>query len=832
MRLLLCLLMSVGLRAFAAPPAPISKDWRVQISLFAAEPDIVTPVGAAVDKSGRLFVVESHTHFPKPNYPGPKSDQIKIFTDADKDGRPDSITVFADGFRSSMNLRFAPDGELYLVHRNGVVILHDRDHDGKCEAKTKVVEMITTGDYPHNGLGGIAFSEDGWLYIGMGENLGASYTLKGSDGSSHSGGGEGGNAFRCRPDGSKLQHVATGFWNAFALEFNRAGYLFCADNDPDSRPPCRLIDVVMGGDYGYKFRYGRSGLHPFSAWNGEIPGTLPMVAGTGEAPSAVLDCDRTRLPVAYAGALLVTSWGDHTLEIYRPKPVGASLRGEREVLIEGTEMFRPVALATAPDGTVYVTDWVDRDYSVHGKGRIWRVAASAAVENLRERERSREPSPERERLNHLLESSSTGELFHALEDTDPFIRSVAVHALTSFKDEVMRRLDDSSANVRLGCALALRRLKTTLPRERFSKLLSDSDEQVRRIALLWIGEEKLEQLAPEIDKAIAGNNVSPALFRTFLATKEALAAKGNLTNMQVFAFAPQRDERKAIQTLKQPREKTPLSLRLDAVRALVDLNTAPEVLLDLALDKKNESQLRAEAIVGLSAQPPSFRERLVPLLTDSSRPVQDSSRVVQLEAVRCLQPIAQEPKVLQALGEAMGSVCEEIGEPVPASQRLLRQIMFVLKEKSSSSLWQYRVVDGDPESGRRMFFNASAGCARCHRIEDFGGNIGPDLSVISRASDRKKILESILEPSKEIAPQFVQHTVETKDGETWSGLLTSQNKDGSVTLTLSDGRAIMIPASKIESHTTSKVSLMPEGLQQAMSPDDLQDLIAFLSTRK
>ena len=48
-----------------------------------------------------------------------------------------------------------------------------------------------------------------------------------------------------------------------------------------SCPPCRLIDVVMGGDYGYKFRYGRSGLHPYTAWNGEIPGTLPMVAGTG-----------------------------------------------------------------------------------------------------------------------------------------------------------------------------------------------------------------------------------------------------------------------------------------------------------------------------------------------------------------------------------------------------------------------------------------------------------------------------------------------------------------------------------------------------------------------
>jgi len=123
---------------------------------------------------------------------------------------------------------------LHLVHRNGVMILPE---------KKEIVSLDTPGNYPHNGLGGIAFSEDGWLYIGMGENLGEKYTIKGSDGSSHSGGGEGGNVFRCKPDGTKLEFVATGFWNAFALAFNRAGYLFCVDNDPDSRPPCRLIDV-------------------------------------------------------------------------------------------------------------------------------------------------------------------------------------------------------------------------------------------------------------------------------------------------------------------------------------------------------------------------------------------------------------------------------------------------------------------------------------------------------------------------------------------------------------------------------------------------------------
>ena len=81
----------------AAIDLPVVSDPRLQLGLFAAEPDIVTPIGIAVDKQNRVFVVESHTHFPKPNYPGPKYDRVKIFQDTDGDGKPDRISVFADG---------------------------------------------------------------------------------------------------------------------------------------------------------------------------------------------------------------------------------------------------------------------------------------------------------------------------------------------------------------------------------------------------------------------------------------------------------------------------------------------------------------------------------------------------------------------------------------------------------------------------------------------------------------------------------------------------------------------------------------------------------------
>jgi glucose/arabinose dehydrogenase len=92
------------------------------------------------------------------------------------------------------------------------------------------------------------------MYFGFGENLGEPYKVIGSDGTTLTGGGEGGNVYRSKPDGSQIKHWATGFWNPHASCIDAFGRLFTVDNDPDSRPPCRLLHVIEGGDYGYRFR--------------------------------------------------------------------------------------------------------------------------------------------------------------------------------------------------------------------------------------------------------------------------------------------------------------------------------------------------------------------------------------------------------------------------------------------------------------------------------------------------------------------------------------------------------------------------------------------------
>ncbi len=306
------------------PAPPRVLDPRLVFEQIAREPQIVTPTGLAVDARGRVLVIESHTHFRPKDYTGPPADRIRLFEDADGDGHFERVSTFFEGTKLTMSLAFARDGSLFVATRSALYRLADRDGDGKADGVSAtrlpaaIVRLDTQGDYPHNGLSGFAFDFTDSVYFGLGENLGADYRLIGSDGTTLAGGGEGGNIYRCRPDGSKLERIATGFWNPFGLAFDRHGRLFAVDNDPDSRPPCRLLHIVEGGDYGYRFRNGRKGVHPFTAWNGELPGTLPMVAGTGEAPCGVLSYEADSLPAEYRGSLLVTSWGDHRIERYRP----------------------------------------------------------------------------------------------------------------------------------------------------------------------------------------------------------------------------------------------------------------------------------------------------------------------------------------------------------------------------------------------------------------------------------------------------------------------------------------------------------------------------------
>jgi putative heme-binding domain-containing protein len=140
---------------------------------------------------------------------------------------------------------------------------------------------------------------------------------------------------------------------------------------------------------------------------------------------------------------------------------------------------------------------------------------------------------------------------------------------------------------------------------------------------------------------------------------------------------------------------------------------------------------------------------------------------------------------------------------------------------------------GDPAAGERVFFHARGPrCSSCHRIDGRGGIIGPDLSVIGRSHTRGKLIESILTPSKEIAPAYTNWTITTTDGKVRTGVIVEEGPNSTVTLGEADGRLTVLKRLDIEERRASPTSLMPDNLHQSMTVREFLDLLAFLEERK
>ena len=138
-------------------------------------------------------------------------------------------------------------------------------------------------------------------------------------------------------------------------------------------------------------------------------------------------------------------------------------------------------------------------------------------------------------------------------------------------------------------------------------------------------------------------------------------------------------------------------------------------------------------------------------------------------------------------------------------------------------------LKGDAERGKAVFFETSGvQCKSCHKIGGVGDEIGPDLSQIGRKYDRAKILENILQPSKEIDPKYRVHLLQTVDGQVHSGLLIRHDSD-EIVLKDAKGKLISTPAANVEQLTPQQQSMMPDLLLRDLTAEQVADLITWLS---
>ena len=141
-------------------------------------------------------------------------------------------------------------------------------------------------------------------------------------------------------------------------------------------------------------------------------------------------------------------------------------------------------------------------------------------------------------------------------------------------------------------------------------------------------------------------------------------------------------------------------------------------------------------------------------------------------------------------------------------------------------------LDGDSNRGLDLFFNtAGIECKNCHRIQNEGKEVGPDLSTIGRKYSREQLLDSILAPSNRIDPEYVPYLAETNDGRIVTGLL-SEKKEDAVILKDAQSNTIRIPSDQIERLVPQQQSLMPDLLVRDMTAQQVADLLAYLTSLK
>lgn len=149
-------------------------------------------------------------------------------------------------------------------------------------------------------------------------------------------------------------------------------------------------------------------------------------------------------------------------------------------------------------------------------------------------------------------------------------------------------------------------------------------------------------------------------------------------------------------------------------------------------------------------------------------------------------------------------------------------------------------ISGNPAVGEELFFDpeSNAGCAKCHTAIDSkgvesGGDVGPVLSAVAGTRTPQFILESILDPSKEIASGFEQVLIVTKDGRMIDGI-PKKEEATAITLARREGDNIVevvIPKSEIDEKLPQEVSAMPGNFAEILMVQELHDILAFVLTQ-
>jgi putative membrane-bound dehydrogenase-like protein len=847
-----CLLALTSLSmASPVPPEEAADTWQVAddliIELVAAEPLVGSPCALAFDARGRLFVAENRGY---PRFDKPAEGIVAMLTDADGDGKMDQRKVFADGLTFPNGVLPWKDG-LIVSCAPDILFLRDSNGDGEADEKRVLLTGFDTTQSTQLRVNAPQIGPDGWIYLAAGLSGGSitcpehperpalkmtsdvrfhpeTLVVELVDGKSQFGQSfdSAGRRFICM-NRLPVQHVVlSSKW------LGRNPNLAFSDTVQDcSERPVKT--GLKGGGDGVRLFPISSNITTADSHQGSFSAACGVTVWRGGA-----------LPERYDGCVLSCDPTGNLVHCDKLESSGASfhavplLQG-KEMLASRDDWCRPVFLTRGPEGALYVADMYRKviehpDYlpeevrkktdfeTGRAQGRIWRVTAKtprlspplaafqdefasvrpAATDAALAQQLAGDPNPRVRFILALVLGDSKSEFSTeimakiAIQDAaDKWTRAAVLSGIggreTKFLQALWPQLTTAN-DAMLPLLTSLGRCFDTVPA--LTDALAELAAKPSILqAALWIGLQ--ERLTTLLTRPV----VYPELLTMAaeLLTKENSSAPVRLICARLLATGAWASAAPALQQAwKQPGDS---ALQSAVLRSLIQLDgkAGLKFLLEDNAWTRYEPMLRELILNECFAR--SQLEGLLHALEAQQIP---ASAIIATRRETFLH--SKDPALKQRAEKLFQAV---VSDRTAAMERGKQALLLTAK----------------PAHGKEVFKQL---CATCHRLEREGINLGPDLFDIRRQS-KDNILFHIVMPEAEVAPAFTPYVCEIKSGRTTAGILTSETGT-TITLRQPAGLEETILRSEIKALNALPGSLMPAGLDAAMQPQDLADLVAFL----
>lgn len=270
--------------------------------------------------------------------------------------------------------------------------------------------------------------------------------------------------------------------------------------------------------------------------------------------------------------------------------------------------------------------------------------------------------------------------------------------------------------------------------------------------------------------------------------------------------------------------------RLDAIELLgVSSSKEAQAALIACLGEKQSEAVQTAAIRVLA---PNGSEAVTAALIGNWAHYGPKAQSVAMEAllarddraVALLEAKVVKPEAFSA-AQVQALIKHKSPKVAAAAKTALASVIPPSREEMAAKFKPAVAAKGDAKKGLAHYM---ARCMACHKAGANGLAVGPDLITV-KTKGREALLEAILVPHKEVASQFIAYTVNTKDGQTFAGIITNDTAT-SMTIKMMGGAEKTLQRSEIKGSSSTGQSLMPEGLETGMTVEDMADLLSFIES--